>query len=102
MNGDPLRIDWHWQPHTDTLTRVQTQPNKPKIYEENHELRKNPDAVRDLEWGRFVARIPFDDWTAAMRNGYDLQSKDPKTAERELMRYLRSDEGKLAMIRGRL
>jgi hypothetical protein len=93
--------------HGTELCHKVTQPSEDIILARNQELRKNPGAINDLganseeTWGRQVASIPFIMWDAAIRCGYDLASKDHKTAEKELWRFLNSEEGKKCIVQGK-
>lgn len=89
----------------DHLVHEWTQPAEDLILERNNELRKNEDALRDLgegqeggTWGRQVASIPFALYYKAIRDGFDLNSKDSKTAEKEMWRFLQTPEGKTCII----
>jgi hypothetical protein len=82
-----------------------TQPTEDLILERNRELRNNKGAVQDLgsqggisTWGRQIASIPLILWDKAIREGYRLNSRDKKEAERELHRFLNSDMGKACLI----
>lgn len=83
-----------------------TQPTENIILDRNSELRKNPGAIRDLgdksrggTWGRQVACIPFILFEKAIRDGYQLNSKDSKFAASEMHRFLMSPEGKTCLVR---
>jgi len=86
------------QPHEDKVYRKLTQPTEDLILNRNAELRKNPGALRDLSFGRQLASIPFNLWEKAIRDGYDLNSPDKVTKEREMYRYLQSPEGRTCMV----
>jgi hypothetical protein len=95
-----------YQSHEDILYHELTQPSEDIILARNAELRKNPGCIRDLgenqdggSWGRQVANIPMIILNKAVRDGYDLLSKDATVAEKELYRFLQSDIGKLCLIR---
>lgn len=96
-----IRSKIHYQPSEDRLYHETTQPTEDLILAENAELRKD-NALRDLSFGRQVASIPFIMWEKAVRDGYDLNCKDSKIAEKELFRYLQSDEGKKCLVRDKL
>jgi hypothetical protein len=83
------------------LYHEQTQPTEDIILEDNANLRKD-NALRDLSFGRQVASIPFILWDKAVRSGYDLNSPDSDIAAKELMRFLRSPEGQVCMVRDKL
>ena len=95
-----IRSQYHYQPHTDTLTHVRTQPTEGLILERNADLRKD-NAMADLSFGRQVASIPLNMWDAAIRSGFALNHPDNETAERELFRYLQSDAGRACLVRDR-
>lgn len=90
----------------DTMVHKSTQPTEDLILERNSELRKNVGAIKDLgsksdggTWGRQVASIPIIMFNKAIRDGYVLNHKDPKIAEKELWRFLQSAEGKTCLVR---
>jgi hypothetical protein len=88
----------------DDMVHKTTQPSEDLILEQNSELRKNEDAIKNLQdedgetWGRQVASIPLIMWEKAKRDGYDLSSRDSATATKELWRFLRSEEGKKCLV----
>lgn len=84
--------------HTEEVARKLTQPTEDLILNHNAELRKNKGALRDFEFGRQLASIPLNMWEKAIRDGYDLQSKDKQIREREMARYLRSPEGRACLV----
>lgn len=91
----------------DTLVHKQTQPSENLILERNSELRKNGSAINDFgkgtqTWGRMVASIPIIMFDKAVRDGYDLYSKEPGRANKEMLRFLQSPDGKICMIRDKL
>ena len=90
-----------YQPHENRLYHEQTQPTEDDILSFNQEARKD-NLFNDLSFGRQVACIPFIMWNKAIRDGYDLACPDSKIAEKELFRYLQSDEGKVCMVRNKL
>lgn len=93
----------------DHIVHKLTQPSEDLILERNNELRKNEGVIQDLgaqsedgTWGRQVASIPFVIWYKAIKDGYDLQNKDSKIANKELWRFLQSDDGKKCLLRSKL
>ena len=100
-----IKSDVHFQAHNDTLTHVQTQPTENIILDRNAKLRNAPGAINDLggngsqSWGRQIASIPLVMYEAGIRAGYDMNSKDSKHAEKEMHRYLLTEEGKKCMVR---
>ncbi len=91
--------------HCDTITHKLTQPTEDMILSRNARLRQNHGAINDLgkgaeggTWGRQVASIPLILYDKAKRNGYDLDSKDKETREREMMRFLDSVEGRMCLV----
>ena len=100
-----IRSDIIYQEHTGELHHKTSQPSEDLILNRNAELRKNPGVIKDLgadspggTWGRSVASIPFILYDWAIRNGYDLNSKDKEHRSRELFRFLRSEKGKQCII----
>jgi hypothetical protein len=105
MNFDPIQNDIIYQPHTDELIGVMSQPTTELIYRRNAELRKNKGALHDLcdrseggSFGRQIASIPISDYYEAIENGYNLNSKDAKIATSEMMRFLNSEQGKKSLV----
>lgn len=92
-----IRSELHYQPHTDELIHARTQPTEGLIYERNAELRKDS-VLSDLSFGRQVASIPIIAWERAIRAGYDLANPDGDIAGKEIMRFLRSEEGQLCIV----
>ena len=104
---DVIRSKIHYQPHTGELTHLRTQPTEGLILERNNELRKNPGVIHDLgarseggSYGRQVASIPFIMYEEAIRDGFELDCGDAELRKSEMMRYLRSEKGKLCLIQG--
>lgn len=89
----------------DKVYHATSQPSEHAILERNSELRKNVGAFHDLgersgeTWGRLAATIPFIMYEKALRDGYDLNSKDKARADQEMLRYLRSTEGRMCLVR---
>jgi len=104
MNDGIFTSEFHFQEHTETLTRKLDQPSRDFILARNAELRKNPGVIQDLgkqsgeSFGRQVATIPMITLYEAIRDGYDLLSKDKDVAAREMNRFLRSPEGKACLV----
>jgi len=91
--------------HCNTITHKLTQPTEDLILARNARLRQNPGVINDLghkaeggTWGRQLASIPLILYDKAKRNGYDLDSKDKETAEREMLRFLDSVEGCACLV----
>jgi hypothetical protein len=75
-----------------------TQPTEDIILQRNQDLRNSPGALRDLDFGRQVASIPFIMFEAALRAGYDLNCHDRLLRGKEMDRYLKSEEGKKCLV----
>lgn len=86
------------QAHTGELFHRTSQPSEDLILERNAELRKD-NVLGDLSFGRQVASIPFILWEKAKRQGFDLDCKDSAIAEKELMRFLATEDGRKCMVR---
>lgn len=91
---------------SDRVTHRLTQPTEDLILERAKQLRNNPGALQDLgarseegTWGRMVATVPFILYQWALKNGYDLNSKDSEIASREMFRFLKSPEGQPCLVR---
>lgn len=87
----------HYQAHDDTLTTVRTQPTEGLILERNATIRNN-DLMGDLSFGRQLASIPMNLWEAGIRAGFAMNHPDPEIAEREIFRFLNSDQGKPCLL----
>jgi hypothetical protein len=109
VNTDEVfKDEYVYQAHEDKLYRKRTQPTEDLILNRNAEMRKNDGILHDLgaqgsggSWGRQVASIPMSLYNQAIIDGYELNSKDAKHAEKEMWRFLSSDLGKLCMIQGK-
>ncbi len=97
------------QAHTDELHHAISQPTESIILEHTNEMRKNPGILKDLgsqsageggTWGRWVASIPFILYNKAKEDGFDLDSKDPIIANREMNRFLQTPEGRACLVQG--
>lgn len=105
--NDVIRSDVHYQEHTGEITHKTSQPSEDIILQRNAELRKNPGVIQDLgkqsghTFGRQVASIPFIMYEAALRAGYDLNSTDKDHRQKEVFRYLNSEEGKKCLVQGK-
>lgn len=97
----PILSEFHYQPHTNEVFHHQTQPSENLIYEHNQNLRKD-NVLGDLSFGRQIASIPFIAWEKAIRDGYALNAKDAQIAEKELFRFLRSEEGRKCLVRDKV
>ena len=100
-----FKSEFHYQDHTDDLTHKLTQPTEDLILDRNRELRKNKGAIRDLgagseggSWGRQVASVPMIIYERAIRDGFDLNSKDTAYAGREMQRFLKTTLGRLCLV----
>ena len=104
----PIKQEFHFQDHTDTLTAVKTQPTEKIILERNAQLRNNPGSLNDLghgseggSWGRQLASIPFIMFDKALRDGFDLKNTDAKFAALEMQRFLATPDGKKCLVQGK-
>jgi hypothetical protein len=100
-----IKSELHHHHGDNTLTHVATQPTEGIILARNAELRKNAGALNDLganseggSFGRLMASIPIIMYDKALRDGYDLNSKDKTVADLEMMRYLGSTEGRMCIV----
>lgn len=102
-----IKSEVHYQEHDGVLTHKTSQPTEGIILDRNAELRKNAGAIRDLgkgseggTWGRQVASIPFITYEKAIRDGFQLNSKDKDHAGREMHRFLSTPEGQMCKVQG--
>ena len=93
-----IKSELHHHHGDNTLTHVATQPTEKIILERNAKLRNNPGALNDLSFGRLMASIPIILYDKAIRDGYDLNSKDKAVADMAMMRYLQTPEGKSCLV----
>jgi hypothetical protein len=90
----------------DHLVHRLTQPSEDAILERNKRLRQNTGVINELKdegetWGRMLCSIPMIIWDKAIKDGFDLNSKDSKTANKELFRFLETDIGKACLVEDR-
>ena len=102
LTPEGILSEFHFQPHTAELTHRRTQPNEDLILERNHELRKQPEAFVKNDYFHQIASIPLIMWDKAIREGYELNAPDNKVADKELMRFLRSESGKMCLVRDKI
>jgi len=102
-----FKSEFHYQEHTGELTHKLTQPTEDLILGRNAELRKNAGVLNDLgkgseggTWGRLMASVPLNMYEKAIREGYELDSRDSKHAGLEMNRYLQTPEGKTCLVQG--
>jgi len=102
-----FKSDIHYQDHTDNLTHKLTQPSEGIILDRNSRLRNNPGVIQDLgaqskggTWGRQVASIPEIIYYKAIKDGFDLNSKNKAHAGLEMQRFLKTPEGKACLVQG--
>jgi hypothetical protein len=98
MNDDVIKSEFHYHAPDNTMTHITTQPTENIILQRNAELRKNPGALNDLSFGRQVASVPEIMFWKAVRDGYQLNAPDSKIAGQEMMRYLKSEEGRKCLV----
>jgi len=102
-----IRSEFHFQNHTGELTHKTSQPTEKIILNRNAELRKNGGSIMDLgskgeggTWGRQLASIPIIMYEKAIRDGFDLNSRDKTHAGLEMARFLKTPEGKTCLVQG--
>jgi hypothetical protein len=98
FNETVIKSEVVLQPHTNELFHKTTQPTEDLILARNSELRKNPGAINDLSFGRQIASIPMIMYEKAIRDGYNLNCRDSEIAQKEMVRFLKSTDGKLCLI----
>ena len=82
----------------DTVKRRLSQPTESLILERNAELRKDPGAIKDLEFGRWVGTIPLNDYEALCRKYPELSAGDGKQRQECLLKILNSEEGRKYLV----
>jgi len=76
------------------------QDDRDIILARNAELRKNPDAVRDLSFGRLLASVPNEDWEWFLRQNKGFYQMPKEERDKRLMAFLKTTErGKASMVR---
>jgi len=102
-----FKSEFHYQEHTGELTHKLTQPTEDLILDRNQELRKNKGVLNDLghgqeggSWGRQVASIPMNIFEKALREGFELNSRDKTHGEQEMNRFLQTPMGKACLVQG--
>lgn len=96
-----IKSEFYHQAHTNEVIHACSQPTEELILQHNAEARKD-NVYGDLSFGRMVASIPFITYAKALRSGYDLNSKDPGVASKEMMRFLKSPEGQVCIVRDKI
>lgn len=100
-----IKSDLHYQEHTGVLTHKTSQPTEKAILERNQDLRNAEQrklGKGTQTWGRQVASVPMIIVERAIRDGYELNSKDQKHAQKEMFRFLQSDMGKACLVTEKL
>ncbi len=102
-----FKSEFHFQEHTGKLTHKLTQPSEDIILDHNARLRNNAGVINDLgkgseggTWGRKVASVPMNMYEKAIRDGFELNSKDSAHAGLEMSRYLKTPEGRACLVQG--
>lgn len=67
------------------------QPSRQLIIEHNERVRAQQ-LVRDLSFGRWVLRIPLEDWSELRRKYPELRAKDHETRSRMWRKLMASSE----------
>jgi hypothetical protein len=75
------------------------QTNRDIILERNRELRKSPNAMNDLSFGRQLASVPLEDWQWFMQQNPGYYQMPKKEKEKCLMNFLKNtDRGRASMV----
>ena len=80
-----------WKMEGDNLVRRMQQETKP-ILEHNSEVRKNPNALRSLEWGALALNIPELHYWRLVKKYPDLKSVHGPTKTAAWKKFLNSSE----------
>ena len=80
-----------WKVEGDNLVR-RVQQDTRHILEFNSEIRKNPDALRSLEWGALALQIPELHYWRLVKKYPDLIAKHAHTKTQAWMKFLNSSE----------
>jgi len=101
--GNGLLSEYLGCDHTGEIAHRLHQPNASLILERNKKLRNEPEAFDRAKKDKMeqVASIPVIMWEKAIRDGYDLNCRDKEIADQELMRFLRSPEGRACLVTNR-
>lgn len=98
MSDEVIKSEIFYQNHTDVITHKTSQPTEDLILDRNQRLRNEPEAFADRGFGRQIASIPFIMYEKALREGYQLNAPDNEIANKEMLRYLKSEEGKKCLV----
>lgn len=83
------------------LVRKQTQADSDAIKNANAELRKNPDALRNLSFGALALKIPEIDLYVLWKKYPELNSTDRMTRRNAWRRFINSSEADPFRVRTR-
>jgi len=89
---DGYRCDFYHSKHEDVVTRNLTQDSGAMILERNSQLRNNPDALKDLTFGRQVMTIPLADYEMLRRKYPELCSTDNQVRSDWYKKFILSSE----------
>lgn len=91
----------NWRIEGDNLVREVKQPSRERILNFNAEVQKQPDIVRELEWGAMAMNIPEQDLQALQKQYPDLNCKDGEIRTRAWMKFYNSSESIPYRVRAR-
>jgi len=101
-----IRSEVHYQNSTDELFHKTSQPSENLILERNKNLRNSGHKLefgagnpgKGGKWGRQLCSVPLITWEWAKRNGFDLDCPDKEIADKALMRFLKTVEGRACLV----
>lgn len=76
---------------TGEVGHIFEQKDRDVILERNANLRNNPEALKDLSFGRQIASIPFEDWMTFLEKNPNYRQMDKKQRQECIMKFLKFD-----------
>ena len=76
---------------TGEVGHICEQKDRDVILSRNKKLRQSPGALRDTEFGRYIASIPFEDWDYFLGQNPGYRQMDKQQRQAALMKFLKFD-----------
>ena len=83
------------------VVRKQYQPTRNAILQQNQDLQREPEALRDLDWSQWALSIPELDYKRLIKKYPELNSPDSGLSHRAWQRFLASSESDPYRVRAR-
>lgn len=90
-----------WRIVDGQLVRTMTQPREDSILEANVELRKSPDALRELSYGKWMLSIPELHYHRIVQKHPDLAALHMHTRHQAWKKFINSSEAAPYRVRNR-